>query len=241
MFARAKAQTVIDGGHDQFASAAGEKQPVVGARDRLGEAFGQFFELVAGLVVQGIARFELGMDFFDRVQLPQPCLDLVGEMAVVSRQDQEIVPLLLEHEEIADGLRWGTPIRLHQQEDAGTGQPHIVQTRHDLDVLIRRPGFALDLEQPGQTVDQGLLQLGRGDLSGIMLDAPPQVLGFLEVEGIPFMMQIPGFVGALAQLFQGDQKFVGLAIGGGEVFDEFGLGQTGVGAHCAGQRPTDWR
>ena len=45
-------------------------------------------------------------------------------------------------------------------------------------------------------------------------------------------MQVPGTV---AQALQTGQEFVGLAVGGGQVFDDLGLGQAGVGTHGAGQ------
>ena len=99
-------------------------------------------------------------DLLDGVELPQPCLHLVREVAVVSGQDQDIVLFLLELEEVADLFGRGPPIRLHHQQDARAREPDVIQARHDLDFLIGRLGLALGLKQPGEAVDQGLLQLG---------------------------------------------------------------------------------
>ena len=151
----------------------------------------------------------------------------------MARQHQDVVLLLLELEEVADRLRWGAPIGLHHQQHPGAGQPHRVQARHDLDLLVGGPGLALGLKQPGETVDQRLLQLRRRDLPGIALDAPAEVLGLLEVEGLALAVQVPG---AVTQAVETREEFIGLTAGGGQVFDDFGLRQAAVGTHGAGQR-----
>ncbi len=46
-------------------------------------------------------------------------------------------------------------------------------------------------------------------------------------------MQVPG---AVTQTVKTGQEFVGLAVGSGQVFDDLGLGQPGVGADGARQR-----
>ena len=90
-----------------------------------------FFELVAGLLEQGVARLERLWILLDGVELPQPRLHLVGEVAVVPGQDQDVVLLLLELEEVLRIARAGScPSGLHHQQDTRARE------------LARHPGAA---------------------------------------------------------------------------------------------------
>ena len=226
----AEAQAIVDGRHQRFVAVAREEQAVVRAGHGLGEALVEFFILVSGFLIQRISGLEAGLNALDGIQLAQPGLDFVGEVAVMTRQDQDVVFLLLKGEKAVYFLRRGAAVRLHHQQHAMSGQADVVQPRHDLDFLIGVPGPGL--QQTGQAVDQGLLDLWGRDLLGIAFDAAGQVLGLFEIQGLALAVQVPGL---FAQAGQGGVKLVRFAQWSGQVLDDLGLGQADMGADRARQ------
>ena len=197
---------------------AREVDPVVGSGEGFGEPVFGLFEPVTRFLEERVAGLQALVDLLDGVELTQAVLHGVGQVAVLPRQYQQVVLLLLVVEEVLQFAGRHLPVRLDDDEGTRAAQANLVKARQHLHVLV---GLApVRLEDAGEPVDQRLVDLGLRHLLGVALDLAREVLGLLDEEALVLAVQVPGL---LTQPLQGLQEFVGLAARSGEEFDDLAL------------------
>ncbi len=235
LVALANLEALIDGDLAQLVTAIhrivhGNVEAVVGGRQCLAEAVLGFFEAVAGFLEQGVSGPEALVNLLDGVQLAQPFLHRVGQQAVLARQHQQVVFLLLVLEEALQFAGRQLAVGLDDDQRAWAGELEFVQLGQDLHVLVCN--LANRLEDAGEPIDQCLIDLGLRNLPGIAFDLAREVLGFLDEEALFLPVQIPS---RFAQALQGLLKLIRLALWGGQEFDHLAFRQADSSADGARQ------
>jgi hypothetical protein len=202
----------------------GKIDPVVSGGEGFVEALLGLFQPVPRLLVQRVAGLESLVDLLDGVKLPQPVLDRIGEMAVLAGEDQQVVLLLLVIEEVLQFAGRHLAVGLDDDQHPGAAELQLIQLGQHLHVLVGVA--ALGLEDAGQAVDEGLVDLGLGYLPGVALDLAGQVFRFLDEEALLLAMEIPRAPLGIAENLQSLDELIGLSIGRGQVFDDLAVRET---------------
>lgn len=159
------------------------------------------------------------LPLLDGVELAQTLFDRIRQQAVLTREHQQVVLLLLIVEEVLEFAGRNLAIGLDDDERPGAAQLQLVELGQDLHILVRN--LANWVKDPGEPIDQRLIDLGLGGFLGVALDLARQVLGFLDEEALLLAVQVPS---GFAQPLHGLKELVRPALRGGQELDELALG-----------------
>ena len=164
------------------------QDPIVGSRKGLLEPAFRLFHPITGLFIKRVTRFEPFVDLFDRVEFAQTILDRIGEVAILTGQDEKIVLFDLKFKEVLQFVRRDFAIWLDDNQGSRAAKPQLLELWEHLDML---PGKATDrLKNPRQSIDERLIDLGGRDLTGIPLHLPRKILRLLDEETLLFAVQV---------------------------------------------------